>query len=231
MKTYVSLLISSVILFSAGSVYSQDNKFVAQVFGKNILMDEHIQKNPRMLFTRIISPVLEEFMVEQKITVSENEVEEYLEAAEKLRLDEVRQRKEQFHAIEVLLKKDDVSETEKRKLRAEKTMVTMLLKGEGATLSMDIERSVARQMILSWKMDVALFLRYGGRVIFQQMGAEPVDAYEYLLEKAQKDGKFMFFDKKLERKFWEYYHNDKLHVFIKGEDEAKEAIMKAWWKK
>jgi hypothetical protein len=46
--------------------------------------------------------------------------------------------------------------------------------------------SVARMTVRNWKVNKALYEKYGGRVIFQQAGNEPIDAYRALIEELDK---------------------------------------------
>jgi len=51
------------------------------------------------------------------------------------------------------------------------------------------ERKSSERWVASWKMNKALFQKYGGRVIFQQAGIEPIDAYrDYLKDIREKGG-------------------------------------------
>jgi len=92
----------------------------------------------------------------------------------------------------------------------------------------DMERNVAIQFIQSWKINKSLYQQYGGRVIFQQSGPEPIDAYKSFLQEQQRSGSFKFTDKQLENEFWEYFVNDKLHQFLSTTDGAQ-AMTTPWW--
>jgi hypothetical protein len=51
------------------------------------------------------------------------------------------------------------------------------------------ERKRSRQWVARWKVNKALYDKYGGRVIFQQAGIEPIDAYrDYLNDIKSKGG-------------------------------------------
>lgn len=86
------------------------------------------------------------------------------------------------------------------------------------------ESAMARQMIHSWKVNLSLFREFGGRVIFQQMGPEPVDAYRDFLKQKERQGAFELVDKTLEDSFW-YYFVTKNHTFISESREEGERIL------
>jgi hypothetical protein len=73
---------------------------------------------------------------------------------------------------------------------------------------------IAAAFIRQWKINRALYREYGGRVIFQQGGPEPLDAWLKFLEAAQARGDFVIVDKALEAGFWQYYRDDARHSFI-----------------
>ncbi len=99
--------------------------------------------------------------------------------------------------------------------------------GPQAEMMEEMMRAIAAQIINSWKIKKALYQQYGGRVIFQQAGHEPVDALRDFLREEEKKGSFRILDGQCREKFWEYYTNDKMHVFASGN--AKELINTPWW--
>ncbi len=42
-----------------------------------------------------------------------------------------------------------------------------------------------------WKRDVALHHQFGGRIIFQQFGPEPIDAWQNLFEQYEAEKAFV----------------------------------------
>lgn len=56
------------------------------------------------------------------------------------------------------------------------------------------ESEIARSMVERWKSDKILFDTYGGRLVFQQGGPQPLDAYKKFLEFIEKEGKFKAID-------------------------------------
>jgi len=74
---------------------------------------------------------------------------------------------------------------------------------------------IAAAFVRQWKINRALFRQYGGRVVFQQGGPEPLDAYRLFLEEHQRRGDFEIVDKGLEAEFWHYYRTDSIHSFYR----------------
>lgn len=82
---------------------------------------------------------------------------------------------------------------------------------------------IAKSVILNWKLKKELYNQYKGRVIFQQAGPEPLDAFRLFLEQQQSNGKFKFYNKDAEDLFWDYYRNVK-HTFCYDPNEAERFI-------
>jgi hypothetical protein len=72
---------------------------------------------------------------------------------------------------------------------------------------------VAVAFIRQWKVNLALYQQYGGRIIFQQCGPEPLDAYRRFLEERQAQGDWTIVNPELKVAFWRYYVTDALHAF------------------
>ncbi|NLB56847.1 MAG: hypothetical protein GX811_13995 [Lentisphaerae bacterium] len=91
-----------------------------------------------------------------------------------------------------------------------------------------MKRQMAKQFVKSWKVNKALHQKYGGRVIFQQAGVEPLDAYRDFLREQENKGAFQILDKQYEDGFWHYFTNDAMHTFYEKEDGDK-FINTPWW--
>lgn len=90
-----------------------------------------------------------------------------------------------------------------------------------------IEEQAARQTIDAWKVSKALFEEYGGRVIFQQAGPEPLDAYREFLEEHAAAGSFELLDAEAEKEFWRYFVDDRMHAFM--DIDGAEIFATPWW--
>ena len=91
-------------------------------------------------------------------------------------------------------------------------------------------REMGRSIIRQWKINKALYERYGGRIIYQQFGPEPLDAYRRFLEEAQARGDFTIHDPALADSFWGYFRDDGLHDFMEpgSADEARAFTAAPW---
>lgn len=92
----------------------------------------------------------------------------------------------------------------------------------------EMRRSMAAAMIRNWEINRSLYGAYGGRVIYQQFGPEPLDAYVAFLRDAEREGRFSINDPALAEAFWEFFAQDQRHDFY-PEAEAASAFARAPW--
>lgn len=94
----------------------------------------------------------------------------------------------------------------------------------------DIRRRMGESLIRQWKINRSLHNQYGGRIIYQQLGPEPLDAYRRFLEQRHAEGAFQIYDQALADKFWRYFKDDTIHDFMSpGSDAAKRAFSVPPW--
>lgn len=106
---------------------------------------------------------------------------------------------------------------------------TAAARGAAAAEERQARAEVAAAFIRQWKINGALQRKYGGRIIFQQAGPEPLDATRRFLEAAEAIGDFAIADPRLEEPFWAYYRDDARHSFYKPGREAAEAFTTPPW--
>lgn len=118
----------------------------------------------------------------------------------------------------------------RRGMRAEGLTAEDGLTPEEAAQVKEMRRNMGRAMIRQWKLNRALYKQYGGRIIFQQLGPEPLDAYRQYLEERQSAGDFTIHQKALEDTFWRYFTTDSLHSFYEpGSPEEAQAFATPFW--
>jgi hypothetical protein len=93
-----------------------------------------------------------------------------------------------------------------------------------------MQREMARGVIRQWKINKALYEQYGGRIIYQQLGPEPLDAYREFLRQREADGAFAIRDPAIEASFWRDFTDDSIHDFMTpgGADEARAFTTPPW---
>jgi hypothetical protein len=77
-----------------------------------------------------------------------------------------------------------------------------------------MRRETGREIIRQWKINRALHAEYGGRLIYQQLGLEPLDAYRRFLEVRRDAGDFVIHDPSIAADFWRWFSDDSIHTFV-----------------
>jgi hypothetical protein len=90
------------------------------------------------------------------------------------------------------------------------------------------ERRVAAVWVKQWKVNQALFREFGGRIIFQQAGWEPIDAYRKLLEKYETNKLFVIHDRALREAVYAYF---KFKFVYADEKKAAFYFEKPYWER
>jgi len=91
-------------------------------------------------------------------------------------------------------------------------------------------QAMARGIVRQWKINQALYAQYGGRLVYQQLGPEPLDAVLALLRQCQADRAFTIHDPRLAEEFWRYFTDDSRHDFMApgGADAARAFKTPPW---
>ncbi len=199
----------------------------------------------RRLSIRIRAIAAEHLLSKDRYTPTEDEIDRYMAFQEKADASRVKQTKEIIATIEQLLKTYQYTEVNRKRLedslaihrRSEeqskrveedirlrdedmrkrfgkesvKELYTRLKKGR---------REISEQWVASWKMNKALYENYGGRVIFQQAGIEPIDAYRAQLKDIREKGDLKIVKPEYEDVFAEFErYLDMGHNFLDESDD------------
>ncbi|MCB1497253.1 MAG: hypothetical protein KDJ86_15800 [Bauldia sp.] len=94
----------------------------------------------------------------------------------------------------------------------------------------ELLRGMADAVIRRWKINKALYERNGGRIIYQQLGPEPLDAYREFLEDSERQGAFKIVEAPMAAGFWRYFRDESMHDFMApgGPDEAQAFVVPPW---
>jgi hypothetical protein len=186
----------------------------------------------------VLQQLTEQYAEEKGISVSQDEIREYVRHVQETLRKDREQNAARRDELTRRLAADGLSDAERNALTSELGSVNQVLAalGEpGSAAKQNPEETEAREQIAAafiqqWKINGALYEQYGGRIIFQQGGPEPLDAYRKFLEERQARGDFAIVDKDLEAGFWRYYVNDGLHSFYPrgSREEAQVFAVPPW---
>jgi hypothetical protein len=186
---------------------------------------------------RYFKPLWNEYVKEKRIVVTEREIKEYKDKMISFMTAQKQEwkRKRDNLARELIaenLKEDKKAELEKNfnlyNRLIEKSPDPNLIYYSSDPNTAKLIDDVPKSFIRSCKINQALYHQYKGRVIFQQAGPEPLDAFRQFFEKQQSKGKFKFYNKDAEDLFWDYYKNVK-HTFLSDPNEVERMMNTPWW--
>lgn len=204
---------------------SADDPLVAEVLGTQI----HTRDEEEMKYV-ILNKLVDRYVADQAIEVEAAEIDAYLEAMREAMQQDRQQQQARRAELEQKLNAADLSESERQTLERELATLDEILNDAANTAGDSAEEQAARRQIASafirqWKINRALYQQYGGRIIHQQGGPEPLDAYLQFLEQQDAAGAFKILDNAFETGFWRYYTTDSLHSFYPaGSEEEKRAF-------
>lgn len=206
----------------------QGDEFVAQVLGRKIMAYEREQ-----LHSMIVVSLLEEYVKENKIYPTDEEILAFLVKDEQMQAESKVEWERDKKKLQQELASGSISAEDKAKKEADLKSIEDRLKGppvdpEGGVKMRTMLRDMAVQMVSRWKVNSSLYKKYGGRVVFQQGGPEPLDAYVAFLKEQESNGKFRFANEEDKKAFWSYFINQDKHQFLPQEEGTK-LMTTPWW--
>lgn len=208
------------------------NDTIAVVLGKAITVQDKDK-----LQGLIFGALLEQYAKENNVEATQAELDTFsLRMEEQQKQQQVKYKEERERLLKEL-KSTFLSERERKDKTTYLQTIESILKTtkeleEKNTLSQEQKRAIqqgpARYWVTSWKINKSLYQKYGGRIIFQQAGPEPLDAYREFLKEQERKKAFQIFGKEHEASFWKYFTNDAMHTFYPKKDGAK-LMNTPWW--
>jgi hypothetical protein len=185
------------------------------------------------------SSVFSDYAAKRKIEPTQQEIDSQISNQQKfMKEDRVRREKDRQDLIKELA---SPGITEARRQQAQKYLDTLnSLHGhdermekeqsspEGAKMWQEAQLKVAAVWVKQWKVNQTLYREFGGRIIFQQAGCEPIDAYRKLLEQYETRKAFVVNDPVLHEAVYSYF---KLKFTYADEKMAKFYFEKPYWER
>lgn len=210
---------------------SLDVKKKRQEKTDNVPYDLWLKQTRASNMGRYFKPLWDEYVKEKGLTVLEQEIKEYKERMISFMTSQkIKWKKEKDNLAKELIA-ENLKDEKRAELEKRFNMYSRMIENtpDPNLIYQNANNDVTKSVILSWKINQELYRQYKGRVIFQQAGPEPLDAYRQFFEEQQAKVKFKFFNKDVEDLFWDYYRNVRHTVY--DPNEAEEIMTTPWWLK
>ena len=221
-----SLAALSLLLLAIGAHGERDpTDVIAIVLGEEITVAEVAELPIDGLINGLL---MSKFAEDNAIEASDEEIAAFLDRMAEDRsqslLDFEAERAEQAEALDGAV---DPEERERIQDHLEALELAIAGISQSHRAGPEVWRPIGKRWVERWKLDKALFDRYGGRAHYQQVGVQPFDAVIRFLEEQEASGAFRILDESYEDAFWAYWRSDG-HTFI-PEEEAAVLLAIPWW--
>ena len=189
----------------------------------------------------LLTRLFEAYAAAQGIEATEAEIAAFVANLERVKQQDRADREARLAELGRRLESADLPASERQPLEAERAALVEQraaletdeeLTAEEAVEVERMRRDMAREIIVRWKLNRELYRQYGGRIIAQQLGPEPLDGYRQFLEQQQREGAFSIQRKEFEAEFWRYFRDDSIHSFFDPDSREKaEAFQVPPWER
>ena len=246
--------VTLVFSVSAQAAGEAGGKPVAVIFGENVYDKDLVAPGgarPALdpasmerakgegLRLRVWRAVFEDYARRRAITPTDAEIVSQIEGHRRLKVRLDAERVQQRAALIAELKPPGLSETRRKAAQQHLDSLNWLAEFEAKRaqelrdpaqrkIQQQAERGVAGHWVRRWKLNQALYREFGGRVVFQQAGWEPIDAYRKLLEQYEANKAFVVHDTAKRAAVYSYF----AHRFIYADEaKARYYFEKPYWER
>lgn len=233
-----ALALAAACSFAAAGALAEPPGNSPQPAAATVLGSEIRTSDPEELRYLVLRALTDRYAAERGIEVTPAEIDAYVARMAAVAERDRREREARLAGIERQLAAPGLADDRRTALAAERDTLAQLARDlergaatpQEAAQEAQARRVIAAAFIRQWKINQSLYREYGGRIVFQQGGPEPLDAYRRFLEHQQKRGAFAIADAGLEATVWRYYRNDAIHSFYPaGSTEEAQAFARPWW--
>ena len=227
-----------------GTAAEEGTRVVARVFGKDVTaqdigltadfykdtsagesascaMPDPVEKLKRLIWNKVGL----DYVNRNGLKATEQEINEYGEHLDASMKQNRERRKVKLAEIEEKLESASLTAEERKKLEKRRETLVSLAQHDAKRKLSTLTTQQKKQMkgliyaefIENWKLNKAIYEKYGGIVAITKFGPDPVGAKKEVLKDYEKQGNFVILDEKLRKKFWEYCGQTPKHVYPPGE--------------
>jgi hypothetical protein len=191
-------------------------RVVARVFGAQVTAAELKWTDGKPaaeavapLRQRVLAAATERFMAAGNLYATEEDYAAFGKFDAEFRRADIARRKEQKGKLEQELKRADLDAKQRQSYEQRLGVLASLEKYDAERDAMPLDDVAKRRVwgpwIANYKVNKALYEKYGGRVGITKWGPEPTGAIEALLREHEKKGDFAILDPELAKAFWDWH--------------------------
>ncbi len=238
---YFAAAIGSV--FSIPAFGEDGGQPVAEVFGQKLYAADLTAPGAaapgELLRARVWKAVFDDYARTRAIAPSEAEITSQIEGQRRMKARSDAERVRQREALVAELKSPSLSEQRRKDAQQHLDLLNKLAEFETKReaelrdpamrkIQRESERRVAEHWVGQWQLNQALYREFGGRIIFQQAGWEPIDAYRKLLDRYAAKKAFVVHDPALRAAVYSYFE----HKFVYADAaKARFYFEKPYWER
>ena len=202
--------------------------------------EEFAQWEQSILVQDLAYKVMEEarkrFLKETGMEPAQQDIDGYIAFLHRARQAERKQRAEAREKLQQELQQPDLGEEHRATAKKRLSMLDEMDKydvppatAEARKEQQESEQTVAAMTVSGWKFNQALYRKYGGRVIFQQAGLEPIDAHKAFMQELETSGAYKILDPAYEDLFKEANEYFDKKFQYADQAEIDKYFASPWW--
>jgi len=227
MKLYQIILSVFCLLVLINQIHAEENEsnVVAKVMGNSITA-QNINFSPnkpitcpeirncsantsvQKLHQIVWQKIFKDFVKQNNLQATENEIQEFADYQKRFIEEDRKRRQKRLEDIKNQLKSNQIIQSQRSVLEREKATLDSLAENDRRMKAMNIRPSASllKQIyvpwIENWKVNKAIFEKYGGVVATTKFGPDPVGARKMLIKEYAEKNKFLILNKELEKAYW-----------------------------
>jgi len=220
---YLTTLLTAVLMLS-GTMAVAEEPPIAEIYGEKVYVrdlplppkmvatskstmsaEEFSQWKQDALRQTLAYEVMEEarkrFLKEMKMEPTQQDIDGYIAFLHRARQADSKQRAEARAKLQQELQQPGLGEETRAAAKEKLSMLDEIDKydvppatAEARKEQQESEQTVAAMTVSGWKFNQALYRKYGGRVVFQQAGLEPIDAHKAFMQELETSGAYKILD-------------------------------------
>lgn len=220
---YLTTLLTAVLMLS-GTMAVAEEPPIAEIYGEKVYVrdlplppkmvatskstmsaEEFAQWKQNALRQTLAYEVMDEarkrFLKEMMMEPTQQDIDGYIVFLHRARQADRKQRAEARAKLQQELQQPGISEELRTAATKKLSVLDEMDKydappatAEARREQQESEQTVAAMTVSGWKFNQALYRKYGGRVIFQQAGLEPINAHKAFLQELETSGAYKILD-------------------------------------